>query len=129
MNKFLTLICVALSLQSFSQQDSVTLPIQVVIESAQRMQKLERSDSIKTAQLTVFKAKVLEMDNVIKTHETIVDLKNQEIAIYTNILSNFVDLPTNKRKWYNSPEFIYASGVISGGLILFTGAKLVISLK
>lgn len=129
MKQLLALVFITLSLQIFSQQDSVTLPITTVIESAQRMQRLERSDSIKTAQLAVFRAKVLEMDNVIKTHESIVDLKNQEIAIYTNILSNFVDLPTNKRKWYNSPEFIYASGVISGGLILFTGAKLVISLK
>ncbi len=129
MKSLLITIFTLLQLSVYSQQDSVTLPVSSVILAAERIQRLERSDSLKTLQLQVFKSKVLEMENVIGSKDYVIGLKTQEIQIYKNILSNFVDLPDTKRKWYNSSEFVYASGIVTGGLVLFTGAKLVVSLK
>lgn len=112
--------------------DSIKLSIKTVIETAEKMRALEQSDSTKTLQINNLKAQVtnlnlqvVKLEDINKKNESIISLKDTEIDMYRRLADRFIELPTIKQKWYQTPTFMFVSGFVAGGLTIYAGAHIV----
>lgn len=129
MKMYLIIIFVLANQITFSQvlQDSVTVPVITIIETAQKLQELEHKDTIQSKQIISLTAQVNSLEALNSNNESIMRLKNIEVDMYKGFVSKYVNIglpPIEQEKWYQTRTFSLITGGLAATAMLYTGAKL-----
>lgn len=131
MRLLLSTLFMVISLPLFSQtSDSMFVSTDFIIQSAERMQAYQLKDSISTKKIETLNLMVLNLQKVNNQNESILKLKDTELEMYRSLANRFIELPPRETgKWHESKTFNFVAGIVVGGIVIYSGAYIVSTIR
>jgi hypothetical protein len=131
--KYFIILLLFLSINSVDAQinsDSTLVANTQLINLASRIKELERNLDLRITQVNVLQNTVISYEALNKQNEAILEFKNKEIEIYERALDRIIDFPKKtEKKWYETKEFTFIAGIVTGTTIMILSSHLVSNLN
>lgn len=119
------------SISLFSQSgDSVLVSSKFLIESAQRMQTLQKTSALQIEQIGALESQIENFQILESQTQSILKIREQELEMYKGLANRFIELPpVRKPRWHETREFNFIAGIVVGGLVIYSGAYIVSTIR
>jgi hypothetical protein len=114
MKHLLIILSICLSFSVNAQSDSIWFSEEQVLRIDNKIQELERKDSINTLLITELELQNKELKDIVRRDSIIMTFKNEEIALRERQVNLYLDLyKKSKPKWHENKYLWFGLGMVS----------------